>query len=89
MTTLADYDGGVDRDDWREYVVEDSLTGYLIDVAGRNEVNDAKRLKLLRCPVCGRSWTWQWDAEGENPLATHLERVHGPADFGLCERGER
>ncbi|WP_256289632.1 hypothetical protein [Halobellus inordinatus] len=38
MTTLPDYSGGVDRDDWREYVVEDSLTGYLIDIAGCNEV---------------------------------------------------
>ena len=89
MTTLADYGGGADRDDWREYVVEDSLTGYLIDIAGRNEVNDAERLKLLRCPVCGESWTWQWDAEGENPLSAHLEAAHEPEDFGLSKRGDR
>ncbi|RLM88168.1 hypothetical protein D3D02_13230 [Halobellus sp. Atlit-38R] len=87
MTTLADYGGGVDRDEpeWTDDVADHSLTGSLIDCGG----DACERLKLLQCPACGAQFYRHWREAQNDPLATHLETVHGPADFGLSERGER
>jgi len=86
MTTLADYGGGVDTEpEWTEDVVEKSLSGHLIDCGG----DDCERLKLLECPACGALFGRDWNGAKNDPLATHIEAVHGPADFGLSERGER
>jgi uncharacterized C2H2 Zn-finger protein len=81
---LADFGGGLDAPEWAADVVDDSLTGYLIDCGTDNE-----RLKLLRCPVCGRRFDRDYAAALNDPLATHLWTHHEPADFGLSERGER
>ena len=89
-TTLRDFDGGLNTAEWRDLVVKDSRSGYLIDVAARNEVNDARRLKLLRCPACGASFDRRYNrSTPTDPLAEHLADAHEPEDFGLAKRGER
>jgi hypothetical protein len=89
-TTLRDFDGGLDSAEWRDLVVDESVSGCLIDVAARNEVNDARRLKLLQCPACGASFDRRYNQNTPNdPIAEHLHHAHGPADFGLSKRGER
>ena len=91
QNALADYGGGVEAgtEDWRDAVVSDSKSGYLVDIATQNPANDAQRLKLLCCPVCGEHWLREWRDALNDPLARHLEEAHRPADFGLSERGER
>lgn len=88
-TTLREFGGGLDSAEWTGLVVDDSVSGYLIDVAADNEVNDAKRLKLLRCPACGWSFDRFYRSARNDPLAEHIAAEHDPADFGLSERGER
>ena len=47
--------------------------------------------ELRSCPVCAASWP-EWRnrrRDGDNPLVQHLFECHGPADFGLQERGQR
>jgi hypothetical protein len=88
-TTLREFGGGLDSAEWTGLVVEDSVSGYLIDIAADNETNDAQRLKLLRCPACGASFDRFYRSARNDPLTEHLAEQHGPADFGLSERGER
>ncbi|WP_311171780.1 hypothetical protein [Halobellus ordinarius] len=88
-TTLRDFDGGLDSAEWTGLVTEQSRSGYLIDIAAENEVNDAQRLKLLRCPACGASFDRFWRSARNDPLAEHIAAEHDPADFGLSKRGER
>jgi hypothetical protein len=89
-TTLRDFDGGLDSAEWRNLVVDESGSGYLIDVAACSEVNDARRLKLLQCPACGASFDRRYNrSTPTDPLAEHLRAAHEPADFGLSKRGER
>jgi len=64
---------------WRELVVEDSETGFLID-RGRPQHNN-ERLKLLRCPACGASFVPLWPDRLSDPLGRHLAADHDPADF--------
>ncbi len=88
-TTLRDFDGGLDSAEWTGLVVDEAVSGYLIDVAARNEVNDAKRLKLLQCPACGATFDRFWRSARNDPIAEHLADAHGPADFGLSDQGDR
>ena len=88
-TTLRDFDGGLDSAEWTGLVVDEAVSGYLIDVAARNEVNDAKRLKLLQCPACGEPFDRFWRSARNDPIAEHLADAHDPSDFGLSKRGER
>ncbi|MBB6647977.1 hypothetical protein [Halobellus ruber] len=64
---------------WRELVVEDSESGFLID-RGRPQ-HDNERLKLLRCPACGASFVPLWPDRLSDPLGRHLAADHDPADF--------
>jgi hypothetical protein len=91
QNALSEFGGGVEAgtEDWRDAVVSDSKSGFLVDVATTNPANDAQRLKLLRCPACGEQWLRQWRDALNDPLARHLDEAHGPADFGLSPLGER
>ena len=90
QNALSEFGGGIEADteEWRDAVVSDSKSGYLVDVATQNPVNDAQRLKFPCCPACGEQWLREWRDALNDPLARHLVEAHGPADFGLSERGE-
>jgi uncharacterized C2H2 Zn-finger protein len=73
-TTLRDFDGGLDADPETP----------IVDVGG----DHCERLQLLRCPACGKPFN-QARRNRRDPVAEHIHLFHGPADFGLSERGER
>lgn len=60
---------------WQDYVVPESLTGFLIR-------RNSRACRLLKCPACGRDFTDRWQSP-RNPLSDHLLTDHSPEDFGL------